>query len=767
MEETRISGDNNPGAGGTAADPSSPFAPYAAGCAPSSRDPGAATDNGEEEIAHLIKKCEWCATTKAKLRQCFMKAHAQVLRTVRVSRDGEHFVCLATGKVFLRKSQEFKKFYMRLKPGTRIMAWKASGSSSSSELQISEVPWADLAGLSSIALAAGTVLERPSPARPVASWLCVPGASNVGEETVPARGSGRAPRGPPDHGDGEDDDHSRRVVRPGWVWIQEDDDEDEDGNGGGGGGDGGRGGAVAAERAGAGAAEENGCEREAAAAAAAGAAPSSSTKRKRSSAGGSREEGGAGGGAAAAKRRKSRRSGAGVRVSPVGSGGRLGKDSSAGENGEARGSSEGPPSMSDLATKDEVQQALAWKLRACDERESELNGVIARANAALEENNDRRKAAVAESERQLLSIIAQREAKAAYWEKLAAQARAANTSDRLSLLARKEQSGSEAAGTGTTATADAGGARAKGTHGAAVAAAARASESAGPQHQAARLSPSAQLSQAAQVATVSGLSWSIGAMQAARVVQARAAGQAASEARAAAAVQATPGGKATVVVQPTQQQPAPSAQQVTSAEEAAPPSAEASPFSQHDSSHEAEVEQTNEEQQSEIKRRLVLVQAEISRLDKEEADSHRASPTAAADGVVATSAAGAEHPPATLESSSSPVATAAATTTAAVMAPSWEPPLFPSSSNRVAGGVQQQQRRHGQQEERDEGQKEGLGEGAPAGGSAAAAAAAASASAPTRPATRHNGNMNKSGLATNNNSNSLGFGFSQLFRGSG
>ncbi|CAN0457457.1 unnamed protein product, partial [Ectocarpus sp. 12 AP-2014] len=65
MEETRISGDNNPGAGGTAADPSSPFAPYAAGCAPSSRGPpGAATDNGEEEIAHLIKKCEWCATTK-------------------------------------------------------------------------------------------------------------------------------------------------------------------------------------------------------------------------------------------------------------------------------------------------------------------------------------------------------------------------------------------------------------------------------------------------------------------------------------------------------------------------------------------------------------------------------------------------------------------------------------------------------------------------------------------------------------------------------
>ncbi|CBJ32531.1 expressed unknown protein [Ectocarpus siliculosus] len=403
MEETRISGDDNPGAGSTAADPSSPFTPYAAGCAPSSRGPGAATDDGEEEIAHLIKKCEWCATTKAKLRQCFMKAHAQVLRSVRVSRDGEHFVCLATGKVFPRKSQDFKKFYMRLKPGT-----------------------------------------RPSPARPVAGWLCVPGASNVGEETVPARGSGRAPRGPPDDGDGDGDEPSRRAVRPGWVWIQEDDDEDEDGNGGGGG-------AVAAERAGAGGADENGGEGKAAAAAAAaaaaGAAPSSSTKRKRSSAGGPREEGGAGGGtaAAAAKRRKSRRSGAGVRVSPVGSGGRLGEDSSAGGNGErkaakpstaknrggvaarvgapppgeeeARGSSEGPPSMSDLATKDEVQQALAWKLRACDERESELNGVIARANAALEENDDRRKAAVAESERQLLSIIAQREAKAAYWEK--------------------------------------------------------------------------------------------------------------------------------------------------------------------------------------------------------------------------------------------------------------------------------------------------------------------------------------------------------------
>ncbi|CAM9849433.1 unnamed protein product, partial [Ectocarpus sp. 13 AM-2016] len=327
--------------------------------------PGAATDNGEEEIAHLIKKCEWCAATKAKLRQCFMKAHAQVLRSVRVSRDGEHFVCFATGKVFLRKSPEFKKFYMRLKPGTRIMAWKASSSSSSSsELQISEVPWADLAGLSSIALAAGTVLERPSPARPVASWLCVPGASNVGEEIVPARGSGRAPRGPLDDGGGDDNEPSRRrVVRPGWVWIQEDDDEDEDGNGGGGG-------AIATERAGAGAADEKRGKGEAAAAAtaaAAGAASSSSTKRKRSSAGGPSEEGGAGGGAAAAKRRKSRRSGAGVRVSPVGSGGRLGEDDSAGGNGEARGSSEGPPSMSDLATKDEVQQALAWKLRACDE----------------------------------------------------------------------------------------------------------------------------------------------------------------------------------------------------------------------------------------------------------------------------------------------------------------------------------------------------------------------------------------------------------------
>ncbi|CAM9581966.1 unnamed protein product, partial [Hapterophycus canaliculatus] len=142
----------------------------------------------------------------------------------------------------------------------------------------------------------------------------------------------------------------------------------------------------------------------------------------------------------AAKRRKSRRSGAGVRVTPVGSGGRLGEtgdgSDSDGGGGGSGGSSEGPP-MVELSTKDEVHQALAGKLRECDKRDAELNDVIEKATAELERNNERRKAAVAESEKQLLSIIAKREAKIALLEK--ASQRAQNNSDRESLRAHKEQ----------------------------------------------------------------------------------------------------------------------------------------------------------------------------------------------------------------------------------------------------------------------------------------------------------------------------------------
>ncbi|CAM9652841.1 unnamed protein product, partial [Scytosiphon promiscuus] len=422
------------------------------------------------KIFHLIKKCESCTLFRTKAAQCISKGHALGVRTVRPSETGLGYECVSTGKKVSGKNDGYK-YYFRIKPGSRILVWTNSKNKTGSaeEQKVVELPPEDVAELTEISLAPGSILQRSSPTpKPALGWLENPD-HRLEDLAIPPRPADVGPT-------------ARRQSRqtcPGWMWVPEDDDDDdgddeeEEEDGGvesAGGGEraasapaGGRPGLVVTLRDGRGG-RVGGDEERGGGSSSSSSKNTSTTSNKRrrkvsSGAGETRSatapkgRGGREGARAVdddgddadgqgqerpTKRRRSRRSGAGVRVTPVGSGGGLGETGD-GSGSDGGGSGfEGPP-MVELSTKDEVHQALARKLRECDKRDAELNEVIEKATMELERNDERRKAAVEESERQLLSIIAKREAKIAELEKLAAQERAQNNSDRESLRAHKEQ----------------------------------------------------------------------------------------------------------------------------------------------------------------------------------------------------------------------------------------------------------------------------------------------------------------------------------------
>eukprot|EP00752_Nemacystus_decipiens_P018185 g16315.t1 len=353
----------------------------------------AATESDGRAIFHLVRKCDDCREYSRHVKQCFNKGHELVIRTVRVSENGAALEDVDSGEV-LSKTNEGDKFYHMLKPASRVFAWNKRG-------EKWEVPWASLEDRKSLAIAEGTMLLRSVPPKAVIVWLTSP-HHMVEDHPFPARVVSRVALTSP-----------RRS--PGYMYLEEDS-------------------ATEAGEVGGGESADQASRKRTEPSPAVGAGGGDGDEqRQQQEKGESRKP---------AKRRASTRPGAGVRVSPVGSGGKLGEVYGPGTDSGAPlmiKTTNEVPSTPTPTTKEEVQQVLTGKLRACEKRELELKAVIEKATAELRKNSECRKAAVAESERQLLSIIAQREAKAAHYEQLAAQARAQNTSDRESLQAHKEK----------------------------------------------------------------------------------------------------------------------------------------------------------------------------------------------------------------------------------------------------------------------------------------------------------------------------------------
>lgn len=160
----------------------------------------------------------------------------------------------------------------------RVLAWNDRD-------QISEIPWADLSGLETLAIAEGTVLLRSIPSKPAMSWLGNAGTQHPVEDfPIPPRVAQTRP------------DRSR-----GWEYVNDDGsavEEGEDAD------DGSKDHATGKRK-----------ELSPAATAAAGGDGGAEQEQQQEDGGVSQK---------AAKRRASRRPGAGVRTSPVGSGGKLG-----------------------------------------------------------------------------------------------------------------------------------------------------------------------------------------------------------------------------------------------------------------------------------------------------------------------------------------------------------------------------------------------------------------------------------------------------------
>lgn len=171
-----------------------------------------------------------------------------------------------------------------------MLAWNADD-------EISEVPWASLKDLDSLAMAKGTMLLRSIPAKPVLCWLGNASTQHpVGDFAVPSRmasGVFRVPR------------ESKRSI--GWAWETVEGSAEEGGEDGGG-----ESGDQASRK-----------RKEPSPAVAAGGGDGAEQRQQQQEEDASQE---------AARRRVSHRPGAGVRVSPVGSGGRLGEVGGPGAN---------------------------------------------------------------------------------------------------------------------------------------------------------------------------------------------------------------------------------------------------------------------------------------------------------------------------------------------------------------------------------------------------------------------------------------------------
>lgn len=186
--------------------------------------------------------------------------------------------------VFARPSRNFPKPLSVVLQ--RVFAWDDRD-------QMSEVPWANLSSLKCLAMAEGTILLRSVPAKPVMFWL-----SNtctqlpVEDYPIPARVASARPN-----------------RSPGWEWVPDEDSLAEAGEDG------------AAE----GRDQASRKRKESPSPAVAAAGSGGAEQRQRQEEEGASQQ--------AAKRRASRRPGAGVRVSPVGSGGPLGEAGGPGAEG--------------------------------------------------------------------------------------------------------------------------------------------------------------------------------------------------------------------------------------------------------------------------------------------------------------------------------------------------------------------------------------------------------------------------------------------------